>query len=248
MSEDLNQITDVELNAFLDNQLGENEKSRVLHAINADRALQQRLSELRQLRDMFQHAYEQPPRRQIPVEQSSVRLLPSSRMFAIAASLLMAIGALLGWISHKEFMSHDIASTKSTEMLNKVNKDDIQSNIKNVILHITSGDSDRLEAALDDAENLLSTYKQNNQFLQLEIIANDTGLNLMRTDVSQYQHRISKLVNEYNNVRFLACSRAIKRLESQGINVELLPEIQVAPSALEQIIMRMQDGWQYIKA
>ena len=70
----------------------------------------------------------------------------------------------------------------------------------------------------------------------------------MRKDVSMYQERIKNLVTEYNNVRFLACSRAIKRLESQGIDVKLLPEIQIAPSALEQIIQRMQTGWQYIKA
>ena len=105
-----------------------------------------------------------------------------------------------------------------------------------------------MHSALDDAEHLLSTYRNNKQPLRLEIIANDTGLNLMRTDVSIYQDRIRKLVTEYNNVRFLACSRAIKRLESQGVNVELLPEIQIAPSAMEQIIQRMQAGWQYIKA
>jgi intracellular sulfur oxidation DsrE/DsrF family protein len=45
----------------------------------------------------------------------------------------------------------------------------------------------------------------------------------------------------------LACHRAIQRLEEMGVKVQLVPEARIAPSALEQIIQRLQQGWVYIK-
>jgi intracellular sulfur oxidation DsrE/DsrF family protein len=32
-----------------------------------------------------------------------------------------------------------------------------------------------------------------------------------------------------------------------GIKVDLVPEARIAPSALDQIIHRLKDGWVYIK-
>ena len=247
MSFENDQITDSELHAFLDNQLSDNEKNRILNLINTDTLLEKRLTELRRLRDMYQHAYDDVPKRKVSLPPQR-KLLANSKIVSLVASILVIVGGLLGWVSHMELVQYESSSAENTAYLQTPDQTSLQSEIKNVILHITSGEPDRLEAALDDAEHLLSTYRHNKQPLRLEIIANDTGLNLMRTDVSIYQDRIRKLVTEYNNVRFLACSRAIKRLESQGVNVELLPEIQIAPSAMEQIIQRMQAGWQYIKA
>ena len=116
MNIDLNQISDAELHAYLDNQLDENEKSHILNVINANPELQQRLSELRQLRDMYQHAYDQVPRRRIKVLPHD-RLRPNSKMFAIAASILVIVGALLGWISHMELIQYETAQTEDVAML-----------------------------------------------------------------------------------------------------------------------------------
>jgi len=243
MNNSMQNVTEAELNAFLDNQLDENEKSRVLAALNDDPALQTQLAELRQLRDMYLHAYENPPRKQVAKQTRVSRATP--RRLGIAASILLTVGIIFGWLGNAHFSINRVHAIQEEDMLDKTSR---TAAVKNVILHVTSGDTDRLDAALDDAENLLQTYAKNEQPLKLEIIANDGGLNLMRKDISIYQQRISSLTSRYENVTFLACARAIKRLESKGIEVELLPEINIAPSALEQIIERMQDGWQYIKA
>ena len=233
---DSNYISDEELNAFLDEQLDTRERDRVLDAINQDSSVNQRMNELRQIRDMVQHAYMLPPRR---TNTDSVSPLSSMQRssWAIAASVLLCLGIVLGWFGHQGL------NTNGTEFVAQNEQKE-----KNVILHLTSDDPERIIATLDRAEAVLSSYKAKNKDLKVEIVANESGLNLMRHNASGYLQRIQQLTNDYDNVSFLACAKAIRNLQNKGVDVELLPEVRIAPSALEQIIKRMQDDWQYIKA
>jgi len=227
-------ISDEELNAFLDEQLDTRERDRVLDAIDQDNSVKQRMNELRQLRDMVQHAYMHPPRRATS-EKVVLNGVQNSR-WAIAACILLCMGVVLGWFGHQGLNPNGQIVAQ-----NELGQ-------KNVILHLTSDNPERIIATLDRAESVLSSYKANNKDLKVEIVANESGLNLMRHNASGYLQRIQSLTNKYDNVRFLACAKAIQRLQKTGVDVELLPEVEIAPSALEQIIRRMQDDWQYIKA
>ena len=229
-------ISDEELNAFLDDQLDLKERDRVIDAINNDTTVNRRINELRQVRDMVQHAYTHPPRR--ARSDKSMGSVGNSR-WAIAASVMLCLGVVLGWLGHEGF---------SAPGNGQVAVVDQPQELKNVILHLTSDKPEKILATLDRAEAMLASYKANNKDLQLEIIANEGGLQLMRQSSFDYQQRIKQLSQDYDNVSFLACARAIKRLQEEGSDIELLPEVEVAPSALEQIILRMQEDWYYIKA
>ena len=236
MNTDKNFISDEELNAFLDEQLDSHERDRVLEAINTDASVNQRMSELRLLRDMVQHAYEEPPHQNKYIRQVSTK--PSSR-WAVAASFVLTLGVLLGWFGHQGVVGQN--QLVSTSVI-------APAKLSNVILHLSSANPERISAALDRAEEMLIAYKAQNKNLRLEVIANDGGLNLMRNGISSFQPRIQQLQNKYGNIEFLACAKAIKRLQKKGVDVELLPEVKVAPSALKQIIQRMQEDWRYVKA
>ena len=238
MNQDNSTISDEMLCAFLDEQLDASERDRVLAAINADVAVNQRMAELRLLRDMVQHAYDEPPQPQQHATMPFSRTRLMSR-WAVAACLVLSIGVIVGWFGHQGVMKQEqVAQARVTTPVA----------LSNVILHLTSADPERISAALDEAEQMLVAYKQQNKNLHLEIIANDGGLNLMRSGVSSFQPRIQQLKHDYGNVEFLACAKAINRLKERGVDVELLPEVKVAPSALSQIIQRMQENWRYIKA
>ena len=239
MNQDKYFISDEELNAFLDEQLDANERDRVLSAINADNNVKQRMNELSLLRDMVQHAYEQPSQRD-SANQYGVAVNKSYTRWAMAACLVLCFGVVLGWFGHQ--------GVTSDRQLASSPVGNTQAQFNNVILHLTSSDSNKINATLDRAAQMLAAYKANDKELQLEVIANDGGLKLMQNDKPSYQQRIQALVTQYPNVKFLACAKAIKRLQEKGVDVELLPEVEIAPSALKQIIQRMQEDWQYIKA
>ena len=117
-----------------------------------------------------------------------------------------------------------------------------------MILHIDSADRARAVRALDDAEQLLIADRNEGQTLQLEVIANAEALGILLTD-SPYAQRIREIATRYDNVSFLACGRTVEKFRlKNGMQAMLLPEVRVVSAALEQIVLRLRQGWTYVKA
>ena len=79
------------------------------------------------------------------------------------------------------------------------------------------------------------------------MLANSHGLDLFRADRSPYASRIATLTKNHENVRFIVCAQTVARYTRDEGRIVLLPETQIAPSAIGQIVDRLQEGWTYIK-
>ena len=242
-----NEVSNELLNAYLDNELDSEERGEIMAALENDSALAGRLCELRNTKELTQFAYNLPHARQNKGKPWKYGRRFSA--FAVAASLFMAVGSLVGWVAHDHL---DVNSIMRADQ-GQIYLDTSQANLplevdqKKVILHIDTAEQDRLTAALDSAEDLLIASAAGGNKLELEIIANAKGLNLLRVGTTQFAGRITDLSEKYDNLSILACSRAIKRLQDLGIKVQLVPEAGIAPSALDQIVNRLKQGWVYIK-
>lgn len=71
------------------------------------------------------------------------------------------------------------------------------------------------------------------------------GLDLLRSDVTPFAADIAEL--QAHDVVFHACSRTIERLEEEGVNVMLVPDTRKDYTALDRVVMRMQEGCKYEK-
>ena len=94
------------------------------------------------------------------------------------------------------------------------------------------------------AEHLLASAPDDGP-RHVEIIANEQGLNLLRSDVTQFASEISLL--QAHDVVFYACSKTIQRLEERGVAVQLVPHAIADYTALDRVVLRMQEGWTYEK-
>jgi len=247
MSADRN-ISDEHLNAFVDSQLDADEKSRILAAINADDELSRRTCELRRLRELVQHAYDMPPP---PPRQRGHGDRGMGWRQAVAASLLLAVGSAIGWIGHAQqhqplnLQAMYLDEGKAFQTAGRTQAP--MQGERKILLHISSAEPEKLERALDTAEQLLAAYTQLRQPIELEVVANAGGLNLLRADVSPYAARVHELQRRYENLTFLACQTALDRLQRERkLSPQLLPEAIITPSALEEILNRLQQGWMYI--
>lgn len=242
-----NDISNELLNAYLDNELDGEERAEILAALENDTAMARRLCELRNTKELNQFAYSMSSSR-----QSKGAYWKDGKQYAslaIAATLFLTVGALVGWFAHDGMYVNDVVRTGQQQMVSdsSLTSLPLEAEAKKVILHIDTGDAGRLKTALDSAEDLLVSSAANGNPLELEIIANADGLDLLRVDTAIYADRISKLSEKYDNLSILACSRAIKRLQDIGVKVQLVPEAGIAPSALDQIVHRLKQGWVYIK-
>ncbi len=246
-------ISEEHLNAFVDNQLDADEKSRILSAINGDEDLSRRACEVRRLHELVQHAYDYPPR---PAGKRPPSRQPSPWAQGAAAMLFLALGAVIGWMGHGQQAPEAALQTRAMYLDEEkafqtasVAEAPVARNGRKVLLHVSSSDPQKIEEALNTAEGLLRTYRAKHLPVEVELVANAGGLNLLRADVSPFADRVRALQAEFENITFLACQTAMNRLlqrEHMDSPPPLLPEALITPNALEEILTRLQEGWVYV--
>ena len=102
---------------------------------------------------------------------------------------------------------------------------------------------------LNTAEKLLKKYASDSHGTEIEVVANASAIKMLRSGYSPYAERVSALQEKYFNLTFLACKDAmdhVRELENLEDDVNLLPDVEVTPSALEHILERMNEGWVYL--
>lgn len=231
-----NRLSDGQLNAFVDGELDEAERSFVLARIANEPDLQARLSEKRLLKAMVRDAFplQAVPRNAQPLAGPS---RPRFHLGALAACLILLFGVASGWLMRGE---RDQAQSAGLQH-------GIGTNDARVVIHLTSSDPVRLLAALDKAEALAVKRDADGQPAQVEVLANGGGLSLLRADTSPYAARVKALRTAHPNISFVACNQAIENLLRSGVRVELLPETEIAPSAYDEIVLRLKQGWNYVR-
>ena len=230
------------LNAFLDGELDEGERQRALARLERDAEFKARVCEARTLKELVAGAYAELPRQQATPRPSKA---VQYGWQAMAASVLLLVGLGAGWLAH-DMRSAPVEMDRLAGLPDGYRHVSLASRVDpdKVVLHLDSSEAARLTAVLDLAERMLAERGTHGR---VEVVVNSYGLNLLRQEVTPEQARISQLANRHANLSFVACGQTVARLGREGVKVVLLPEAVVAPSAIGEILSRMQQGWVYVK-
>lgn len=239
-------FTDEQLNLFIDDQLDTAEKDLIHQAMFEDAALRQRVCQLKAVRELVGYAYEHvaEPEQEHVSENSYAR----RTWQGIAASLLIAVGAITGWLSNEQVRSESHVASAADVFQYFKDKAVVDRIERKIIIHVTTGDIAAVNSALTEAEQLLASYQESNTPMRLDIITNKEGINLLRADVSPYIERVSNIIESNDNVSFYACQRSItKARNKEGKNIVMMPHTVTTETAQELISDRLDKGWVYIK-
>lgn len=229
------------LNAFVDDQLTPDEKSRVYPAISGDEALNRQVCELRKLRDLVQLAYKD-------VEPATAaQHVPRRRMgLGIAAAIALAVSGVAGWVLHGTVDNTERGGFVGAQL--RVPAAAPGEPVK-IVVHLSEDEPQHVRQVLDDVEGLLKLYRSTRQQARIEVVMNGDGLALVRTDTSMAADRVRRMQSDYDNLSFVACQNAIDRLKKdKGIIAQLLPGVVVTDSGMAQLMRRQHQGWAYIQA
>jgi intracellular sulfur oxidation DsrE/DsrF family protein len=237
------------LNAYLDGELDAESVVRLERRLATDRRLARHLAELRRVRTLVREAgavLRLADNR--PVRPRSSRVLP----YEIAAGVLLVVGLALGLRLLAPAAAIDPFTAELPEDAQLIRPAHLEvpepANETRAIFHIASADPRRIRATLEHVEDLLRRYGEAGKGIRIEVVANAEGLSALRADVSPAPERIAHLRKTYANVKFLACGASLARYKREhGVTPTLLPETEVASSALDQILMRLQGGWTYVR-
>lgn len=232
-------FSDEFLNAFVDNQLEPEEQDAVFDALDQDESLKAAVCELRELKEMTRHAYQSPPASQFP----ALKRHPLRQLQAVAACLfLLTIGGVSGWLISTLDERGDFV-----HLYQAISRNDSGAAPSKFMVYVGNADPVRMKTALDESENLLATARHGNREIQVEIIANESGVDLLRAGVSRYAGRIASMQTKYPNLSLVACTQTLNKLKRKGIEVRLLPNIGSVSSAEGEIEKRLGEGWDYVR-
>ncbi len=240
-------ITEDKINLFIDEQLDTDEMNEIHEAILSDKELREQVCQLKAVRELVGYAYsEVPPSRYENPEQKRFGSIAGR---AVAASVTLVVGVVLGWSTY-EYSPNAIQAVSAENTFQYVaNHVNVEHGKRKIVLHIDSSDVQVVNAALNEADQLLATYRKANTPIELDIITNKAGINILRPDMSPYISRIKKLIDNNDEVAVYACNRSIaKALKKEGVEIVLMPGVTKDQSARELIPQRLEKGWVYIKA
>lgn len=230
-------ISEERLNAFTDGELDAEEENHIFELSDGSSELDARLCQQRKLKEMVQHAYRNVPQAGKRSTQATSR---GRRLSIVAAAVFLLVGGFAsGWFANLTMgpIESDLRLTSSTDVAAQAQSDQF-------LLHVTTSDPQRLQMALNRADELMNGPDAT-EARRVEIVANERGIDLLRSDVTPFAAQIRDLAEK--DVLFFACTRALERLEEKGIHVMLVPEAISDYSALDRVVLRMQQGWEYVK-
>ena len=83
--------------------------------------------------------------------------------------------------------------------------------------------------------------------MQLEVIANRYGTQLLCAGRSLYAQRLARMKQRHTNLHWVACIQPIARFASEDQKMALLPATHTALTAIGEIIAQLQPGWTYAR-
>jgi len=233
-------FSDEIINAYADGELQGAEKTEFEIVLEHDMELKQQIDDIQELKMQLRNTYSNV---NTPVAVPVQRKVANYRVAAYSVFLFIAFTS--GWIGSGLMDNPRIAAEQSREHSQNIN--DVTEKSGKYILHIGRRDDVKFKKTLDEAEALLASYQNSNQELQLEIIANAGGLDLFRTGETSYAERVQLLSERFPNIKFIACSNAIQRLKERGIEPNLINAAHTGATAIDQVVMRVNEGWTYVK-
>ena len=235
------------LHAYVDDELAPSDRYEFLQQLLHDDELCMRVCELHRAKELVRHTFAEPPAP--PVRQKRRKSHPLWRRVAAAAAVfaLMAL-SFAGGLYAENSGQPSLRATLSSLGAVGLEKTGLRlsSASNRVLLHIASENDVKFAHTLNQAAHLLKTYHK--QGLVVEVVVNGGALSLLQAGNNPYAKRVHALMKQYPNLHIVACGTGIGYLESRGFPIDLMRQVRVAPSAVEEIVKRLREGWVYVNA
>jgi len=115
-------------------------------------------------------------------------------------------------------------------------------------LQISDKDPEKMNAVLNVAANVSRYYSGKGEEVEIEIVAFNAGMHMLRDDTSPVKDRIANSVKSLPNISFKACKNTMDAMErNEGKPVKLVPNIDVVEAGVTRLIELGESGWTIVR-
>lgn len=245
---DHDNYSDEYINAYVDGELDNDDRARILFDEQEDTVLAQRINEVRMLKEKVQLVYADiHDINSVKKPFSCTVFTHGHRSLVAGIIILITITAFLLPVIIKNdelLLARQLINSTQPIAAGKISAA-IGTN-KQVVINISQYQAQNFDTIIDHIEALLIQNSADELF-NIEIIANKSGIKALDTKTSLHAERISLLASRFSNLSIVACAESLANLASDSNPVELMKNILVTPSAALQVSKRINEGWLYLK-
>ena len=119
-----------------------------------------------------------------------------------------------------------------------------------VVIQVDQNDPALMSLALNNARNIIDSYRDKNQDVDIKVVAYGPGLHMLREDTSPVKDRIKELSNVSfpGRIAFSACRNTMEGMEArEGHLISIIPQAGIVESGVVYIMELQEQGYSYIK-
>jgi intracellular sulfur oxidation DsrE/DsrF family protein len=115
-------------------------------------------------------------------------------------------------------------------------------------LQISDDDPAKMNAVLNVAANVSKYYSDQGDEVEIEIVAFNAGLNMLRTDKSPVLTRLKSFREGMPNVSFMACQNTLDSMaRHEGKEPPLVANATRVPAGVVTLIELAEKGWTIVR-
>lgn len=240
--------SDEYISAYIDGELDQEERVRLILAEQEDEVLARRIKDTRILKEKVQLAY-----LELVNDGGQNRTLNRSvlakRYRSLFAGLLLLSGIaalLMIYVNESDDLTRANQLMTSTQPLMAKSITSVIGTHRHVLIHVSQYREETFGAVIDEIERLLQRHDAAGP-LNIEIVANKQGLRVLDVDTSIFSDRLQRLLSQFDTLAVVACAKSLAQLATSDEPVNLLKSIITTPTAAHEVARRTSEGWIYIK-
>jgi intracellular sulfur oxidation DsrE/DsrF family protein len=122
--------------------------------------------------------------------------------------------------------------------------------IHRVSIQVDQNDPAVMNLALNNASNIMETFKEKGEEVEIEVVTYGPGLNMLREDTSPVKDRLKQIaeLSFPSKIRFSACNVTKRGMEKrEGHAIPIVAEASLVPSGAVRLMELQESGWSYLK-
>lgn len=115
-------------------------------------------------------------------------------------------------------------------------------------LQISDASPEKMNAVLNVAANVSKYYSEKGDEVDIEIVAFNAGLNMLRADRSPVLQRLKSFKEGMPNVSFMACENTLEAMtRAEGKEPPLVDNATRVPAGVVTLIELAENGWTIVR-
>ncbi len=120
--------------------------------------------------------------------------------------------------------------------------------VHKLVLHVGANSEESMKTALNNAKNAHEVFTERGDEIVIEIVANSSGLHMLRDDTSPVKAEIQSLRKLDPKVVFSACNNTKMGMEKkEGKTIPIISEAVVVPAGVVRLVELEEQGYAYMR-